>query len=43
MDRLKASELMGRSQADFVERHEHNIKISDDELEQKLAKLLDKA
>lgn len=26
-DRLKASELLGKSQADFVDRHEHNGKL----------------
>lgn len=46
-DRLKASELLGRSQADFIERHEHTGKdgssllptISDEE-RRKLAQLL---
>src|SRR5512138_975148 len=29
-DRLKASELLGKSQADFIERHEHDVNVTVD-------------
>ena len=42
-DKGRSLERISKHLGMFVERHEHSIKISDDELEQKLAKLLDKA
>ena len=42
-DKGRSLERISKHLGMFVERHEHSIKISDDELEQKLTKLLDKA